>query len=63
MQPGFSGAGSSARFIITCEKHFKVFVYKRLRTFLIRRRCQVVNCQVARGGEDARFLPGEVCRS
>lgn len=33
----------------TSEKHFKVFAYKRLRTFLIRRRCQVVNCQVAEG--------------
>lgn len=44
MHPGFQ-----CRVDHTSEKHFKVFAYKRLRTFLIRRRCQVVNCQVAEG--------------
>lgn len=54
-------AGFSAQLIITCEKHLKVsLVYKRFRTFLIRRRRQVVNCQVARGMKMARFLPDEV---
>lgn len=53
-------AGFAAQLIITCEKHLKVFIYKRFRTFLIRRRRQVVNCQVARGMKMARFLPDEI---
>lgn len=56
MHWGFSVTGASARFILFVGSRLHLRLLK-IRTLLIRRCYQLVNCQAVSGCDDARFLP------